>query len=264
MSEDKGFPNEGQVVLITGGGQGLGLSMAKRLIADGRKVVIADIDAAKADQSAAEIGATSVVMDVTDDESVRRGLAHCREMHGRLDTLINNAGIISRTHAEAIDSDRWRRELDVHLGGAMRCSREAFEMLRESDTASILNLASVGSTFGLPHRLAYTAAKSGVTGITRTLAAEWGPYGIRVNAIAPGYMDTGMMRSGIESGTLDEDRLLSRTPLRRFGRPDEVAAATSFLISSDASFVTGVVLRVDGGITIDGTFHAAAPTGSIR
>ncbi|WP_435173975.1 SDR family NAD(P)-dependent oxidoreductase [Gordonia hongkongensis] len=248
---------DGSVALITGGGQGLGLAMARRLHADGHHVVVADIDAGRADQAAADVSGTALVVDVTDDDSVRRGVESVRRVHGRLDILINNAGIISRTNAEEIDSGRWQAELDVHLGGTMRCSREAFDLLRESPTASIINLASVGSTFGLPHRLAYTAAKSGVLGITRTLAAEWGPHGIRVNAVAPGYIDTGMMRSGIESGTLDERRLLSRTPLRRFGTPDEIAAAASFLASTDASFVTGTVLRVDGGITIDGTFHSA-------
>lgn len=247
----------GTVALITGGGQGLGLAMARRLRADGHQVVIADIDAGRADQAAADVSGSALVVDVTDDESVRRGVEAVRERFGRLDALINNAGIISRTQAEAIDSGRWQAELDVHLGGTMRCSREAFVLLREAPNASIINLASVGSTFGLPGRLAYTAAKSGVLGVTRTLAAEWGPHGIRVNAVAPGYIDTGMMRSGLDTGTLDEKRLIDRTPLRRFGSPDEVAAATSFLASTDASFVTGTVLRVDGGITIDGTFHSA-------
>ncbi|WAC54285.1 SDR family NAD(P)-dependent oxidoreductase [Gordonia sp. SL306] len=247
-----------RVALVTGGGQGLGLAMARRLAADGLEIVIADIDAARTDQAAAEVSGTAMVLDVTDDRSVRRGIDAVADRFGRLDVLINNAGIISRSNAEEIDSDRWLRELDVHLGGTMRCSRQAFPLLREAPAAAIVNLASVGSTFGLPHRLAYTAAKSGVTGITRTLAAEWGPYGIRVNAVAPGYIDTGMMRSGLESGTLDEDRLLDRTPLRRFGLPEEIASATSFLVSADASFVTGTVLRVDGGITIDGTFHSAS------
>ncbi|GAC68365.1 SDR family NAD(P)-dependent oxidoreductase [Gordonia soli] len=249
------------VALITGGGQGLGLAMARRLRADGFEVVVADVDAGRSDQAAAEVSGTALVIDVTDDESVRRGVDTLARQFGRLDVLINNAGIISRSNAEEIDSHGWQRELDVHLGGTMRCSRQAFGLLRDSSNGSIINLASVGSTLGLPHRLAYTAAKSGVTGLTRTLAAEWGPFGIRVNAVAPGYIDTGMMRSGLESGVLDEDRLLERTPLRRFGSPDEIASAASFLASADASFVTGIVLRVDGGITIDGTFHSSEFTG---
>jgi NAD(P)-dependent dehydrogenase (short-subunit alcohol dehydrogenase family) len=138
----------------------------------------------------------------------------------------------------------------------MRCSRAAYPHLRMSARASVVNLASVGSTFGLPQRLGYSTAKSGMLGLTRTLACEWGPDGIRVNAVAPGYIETPMMLSGFDTGALDRSRLLDRTPLGRFGTAGEVAAAVSFLASEDASFVTGTVLKVDGGITVDGSFHA--------
>jgi short-subunit dehydrogenase len=113
----------------------------------------------------------------------------------------------------------------------------------------------VGSTLGLPLRLAYSTAKSGMLGLTRTLAAEWGSFGIRVNAIAPGYIDTDLMRSGFGEGVLDEQEILNRTPLRRLGSPDEIANVASFLASSDASFVTGILLKADGGVTIDGDFR---------
>ncbi|RRQ27345.1 SDR family oxidoreductase [Rhodococcus sp. Eu-32] len=250
-----------RTALITGGAQGLGFSTAKRLGEDGFHVIVADIVRDRANESvekltAEGITATAVAIDVTDDSSVRDCFAVVDSVGGGLDVLVNNAGIISRSNAEDTESDRWERELSVHLGGAMRCSRAAFPRLLESSAPAIVNLASVGSTFGLPHRLAYSTAKTGVVGMTRTLAAEWGRRGIRVNAVAPGYMDTGMMQSGIASGTLDRDRILMRTPLMRFGRPEEVASAISFLVSADASFVTGVVLEVDGGITIDGTFHS--------
>lgn len=249
-----------RVALITGGAQGLGLATAHRLGEDGFHVVVADIVADRAqaavDRLTADgIGATAAAVDVTDDASVEACFDVVDSVAGGLDVLVNNAGIISRANAEDIESDRWERELSVHLGGAMRCSRAAYPRLLSSSAPAIVNLASVGSTFGLPHRLAYTTAKAGVVGMTRTLAAEWGKKGIRVNAVAPGYMDTGMMQSGIAGGALDRDRLLMRTPLMRFGYPEEVASAISFLVSKDASFVTGVLLKVDGGITIDGTFH---------
>jgi NAD(P)-dependent dehydrogenase (short-subunit alcohol dehydrogenase family) len=119
----------------------------------------------------------------------------------------------------------------------------------------------VASTFGLPGRVAYGTVKTGMVGLTRTLAAEWGPQGIRVNAVAPGYVDTEMVRSGFRSGTINEDLVLSRTPLRRLAQPDDIAGVIEFLISPAASFITGVLLPVDGGLIIDGRFDGASVPG---
>ena len=249
----------GRTALVTAAGRGLGLAISRRLLDDGYRVVLGDIDEELVTEAAAGLSddrsvARPVAMDVTDDESVRRALAAIGP-NGVLDVLVNNAGIISRRPAEDFDSAQWDREMAVNLGGTMRCSRTAYPYLMRSAAPSIVNLASVGSTFGLPHRAGYSTAKTGIVGLTRTLAAEWGRRGLRVNAVAPGYIETPMMVSGFDTGALDRDLRLSRTPLLRFGRADEVAAAVSFLSSDEASFVTGVVLRVDGGITIDGTFH---------
>lgn len=248
-----------RTALVTGAGRGLGLAISRRLVRDGYRVVMGDVDEALVRRAAAGLAddggaVVPLAMDVTDDESVRRALAAVGT-DAVLDVLVNNAGIISRQPAEEFDSAQWDREMAVNLGGTMRCSRAAYGYLTRSAAPCIVNLASVGSTFGLPHRLGYSTAKTGIVGLTRTLAAEWGRRGIRVNAVAPGYIETPMMLSGFETGALDRDRLLSRTPLKRFGLADEVAGAVSFLASADATFVTGVVLRVDGGITIDGTFH---------
>ena len=245
---------EHRTALVTGGAQGLGLAIGARLVREGYDVVLGDVDEAAVRHAAEGIGAAGVAMDVTDDGAVRATLAAYADRP--LNVLVNNAGIISRRPAAEIDTDAWERELAVNLGGVMRCSRAAYDGLRRSEHACIVNLASVGSTFGLPQRLGYSTTKTGVVGLTRTLAAEWGPDGIRVNAVAPGYIETQMMRSGFASGALDESRLLDRTPLGRFGTAEEVAAAVAFLVSDDASFVTGTVLEVDGGITIDGSFHA--------
>jgi 3-oxoacyl-[acyl-carrier protein] reductase len=241
-----------RTALVTGAAQGLGLAISTRLAADGYAVVMGDVNEVAVKEAAAAIGGTGVPMDVTDDESIDAAMARAG---GRLDVLVNNAGIISRQPAAEFDSARWDLEMAVNLGGTMRCSRAAYPLLSAGDRPSIVTLASVGATFGLPQRLGYSTAKTGIVGLTRTLAAEWGRSGIRVNAVAPGYIETPMMLSGFDTGALDRDRLLSRTPLMRFGSSEEVAGAVSFLVGPDASFVTGVVLEVDGGITIDGTFH---------
>lgn len=245
---------ERRTALVTGAAQGLGLAISTRLARERYDVLMGDVNASAVEAAAATIGATGVAMDVTDDASVAAAVAARGERP--LDVLVNNAGIISRQPSAEFDSGQWEREMAVNLGGTMRCSRAAYPFLVRGTSPSIVNLASVGSTLGLPQRLGYSTAKSGILGLTRTLAAEWGPDGIRVNAVAPGYIETPMMLSGFETGALDRERLLDRTPLGRFGTSEEVAAAVAFLTSDDATFVTGTVLRVDGGITVDGSFHA--------
>lgn len=249
------------VALVTGAARGLGLAIATRLSADGFDVVLADVNLEGVVAAAGELepqrgaSATGIAIDVRDDASVNGAIDQIERDFGRLDVVVNNAGVVSRSRSEDLDSEVWSREIDINLGGIMRCSRAAYPLLVKSDRAAIVNLASVGSTLGLNLRLAYTASKTGTVGMTRSLAAEWGRQGIRVNSVAPGYMDTEMTRSGLANGVLDERLLIGRTPLGRFGRADEVAAAVSFLVSDDAAFITGVMLPVDGGIIIDGTFH---------
>lgn len=250
-----------RVAVITGGAQGLGAAIGTRLHAGGLAVCVADLDGDLASQFTTGLERTgganvmSAHVDVTSDESVAQLMDTIAGKFGRIDVLVNSAGTIARIPSHEIESEAWTRLLDVHLGGAMRCSRQAFGLLCKGQSASIVNFGSVGTTLGMPLRLAYSTAKSGIAGLTRTLAVEWGPMGIRVNAIAPGYIDTELMRSGFRLGVLGEREILDRTPLRRLGQASDVAGLAAFLASPDADFITGAVIPVDGGVTIDGDFR---------
>jgi len=252
-----------KTVAVTGGGQGIGAETATLLASRGIRVVVIDRSGELAAECAARLdrdhpvsgGHVGAAADVTDEIAVASVFDDIGARFGVLDGLVNGAGVLFRAPAEETPIDLWRLQLDVHLTGALLCSRAAFPALESAGNASIVNIASVGSTFGLPGRVAYATAKSGVLGLTRTLAVEWGHRGVRVNAVAPGYIATEMVRSGLQAGTLDEAALVKRTPLGRLGDPAEIAKVIAFLLSEDASFVHGAVIRADGGITVDGTFH---------
>lgn len=248
------------IAVITGAAQGLGLAIAARFLEAGYRVAIADRNAEALQQTAAGLrlqrpdDVTPVPLDVTDDGSVDDCFRAVVAWAGAIDVVVNCAGIIARAPSAELTTATWQQVLDVNVGGSFRCARAAFPHLRLSSYPSVLNVGSIGSVLGMPMRLAYTTSKSGVLGLTRTLAAEWGEYAIRVNAIAPGFIDTAMMRSGLDTGVLDKQLMMRRTPLRRLGRADEIASVAVFLASRGASYITGATIPVDGGTTIDGTF----------
>ncbi|UKA49355.1 SDR family oxidoreductase [Arthrobacter sp. FW305-123] len=253
--------NAQQTALITGGAQGIGAKVAHTLASRGWRVLVADLNEGPAKDLAEELNSLSPAasphlgfgVDVADEISVQALLGAVAGETDRLDGLVNCAGNILRQPAEELDIAQWRRLLDIHLTGSMLTAKSAFPLLKSS-RGSIVNIASVGSTFGLPGRSAYATAKTGMLGLTRTLAVEWGVHKIRVNAVAPGYVNTEMVRSGLRNGTLNQEVLLGRTPLGRLAEPEEIASVIAFLLSPDASFIHGEVINIDGGLTIDGTF----------
>ena len=246
------------VALVTGGAKGIGRAISKKFAARGYDLAVTGRDLEAVERCVTEIAVaypavrvTGMPLDVTDSESVAAAVAACLNQFGGMTVLVNNAGIIARGPAEDLDDDAWGRVLDTDLTGAFRCAKAAFEPLRKS-RGSIVNVTSIAATVGLSGRVAYTASKAGVDGLTRTLALEWAPHGIRVNTVAPGWTRTEMVASGITTGQLDEGRLVGRIPLARLARPEEIANGVVFLASVEASYITGQTLVIDGGLTVNG------------
>lgn len=241
----------GAIVLVTGGARGIGRATAERFAAEGAQVVVWDLVAPEpgAGTRGAEEGSIQFeLVDVADEASVTHGSERLRERFGGqgLDVLVNNAGVnLQRSpRVGEIAAAEWQRLLDVNLTGALQVTQALLPLLLKA-RGSIVNFSSVLALTGFPGQSAYAATKAGILGLTRVWARELGPQGVRVNCVVPGYIDTAMNNVG----ALDFRRAVAgRTALRRLGTPDDVAAAVVFLASSDAAFVTGAALPVDGGL----------------
>jgi NAD(P)-dependent dehydrogenase (short-subunit alcohol dehydrogenase family) len=223
----------------------------------GATVAVADRDGdaaeALADRLAALGGrALGLACDVLRAASVDGMVERVVETFGGIDVIVNSAGIVAPAPSAEVTDEAWADLTDVHVLGTLRCLRAAFPALRRSRAAAVVNLSSMNAQLGVSGRLSYCAAKGAVEAMTRVLAVEWAPYGIRVNAIAPGYVETAMLRGMLERGEHDERRLLARVPLGRLGRADEIASVIAFLASSESSYLTGQTIVVDGGRVVNG------------
>lgn len=247
------------VAIITGAASGIGLSLAHRWVREGGVVAVLDLDPAAVAAAVEALGpdhAFGRACDVTSDDAVRSAVDRVgAENDGVIDAVVNCAGIARPAPAATVSDRDWSALVDVHLHGAMRVNRASYEFLKRSKRGSIVNISSVAAAAGMPGRSSYCAAKAGVEGLTRALAVEWAADGIRVNAVAPGYVNSEMTAGLVESGALNIEPVLQRTPLGRLAEPGEIAAAVFFLCTPESSFVTGQTLYVDGGMTIDGNWY---------
>jgi NAD(P)-dependent dehydrogenase (short-subunit alcohol dehydrogenase family) len=218
--------------------------------------VIADRDGDAARRVAGGLvqpgGALGVPCDVLDAASVDAMVGQVVDTLGGIDVIVNCAGVVAPEPSAELSDRAWTDLTDVHVLGTLRCVRAAFPALRRSQSAAVVNLSSMNAGLGVSGRLSYCAAKGAVEAMTRVLAVEWAPYGIRVNAVAPGYVETAMLRGMLERGEHDEARLLARVPLGRLAHPDEIATVIAFLASHGASYLTGQTIVVDGGRVVNG------------
>jgi 2-hydroxycyclohexanecarboxyl-CoA dehydrogenase len=238
---------EGRTALVTGGAQGIGAAIARRLAAEGAEVVIGDVNAEGAGAVAAEIGAAATELDVTQLDSAQAAVAE----HGPFAILVNNAGTDDFAFFTEMTPERWRRLLAINLEGVFACTHAVLPAMQEAGYGRIVNIASEAGRVGSKGSAVYSAAKGGVIAFTKVMARENARYGITANAIAPGPIDTPLLDAARGLGEVGEriiETMKSGTQMRRLGTPEEVAAAVAFLASDDASYVTGETLGVSGGL----------------
>lgn len=243
---------KGRVAVVTGGSRGLGLAMAGGLLRAGASVAVAARDAEAVEASAATLraeggSAIGVVCDVRLESSVEALVAAAVERFGRLDIVVNNAGINIRKAPDVLSMEEWHTVLDTNLTSALLVARAAYPHLKSSGGGKVINLGSMFSIFGASYAVAYAASKGGIVSLTKSLAVAWAPDNIQVNAILPGWIDTELTRGSREQVPGLAERVVARTPAGRWGRPEDLAGVAVFLASGASDFVTGAAIPVDGG-----------------
>lgn len=229
-----------KVAVVTGGGSGIGAAIAQRLRSDGLRVAIIDLN--PGDEKFA------YTADVTDRAAVDAALDEIRTELGPVTVLVNAAGLERFKRFTDLTFDDWSHVIDVNLNGTFHCIQAVLPDMVEAGWGRIVNISSSSTHSGQPFMSAYVSAKSAVNGLTKSLALEYGPHGITVNAVPPGFIDTPMLRKAEQRGFLgDTEKQIEATPVRRIGRPEDIAAACAFFVSDEAGYITGQILGVNGG-----------------
>ena len=240
---------ENKVCIVTGGGRGIGQATAEKFIGESATVIIADFDEATGTATAEYLGdqCSFVKTDVSQSESVQSLIKRVKADHGSIDVIVNNAGILQDQTLEKMDEEEFDKVIQVNMRGVYLCTKYAAEVMREQGSGVILNASSVVARFGNFGQTNYVAAKAGLEGMTKVWARELGKHGIRVNAVAPGFIKTDMI-AGMPEKIIK--MMEANVPLKRWGKPEDVADLYCFLASDEASYISGVVLPVDGGVVV--------------
>ncbi len=242
---------KGKVAMVTGSSRGIGNAIAKKYLEEGAKVILIDRDEEGVKKSIEDMkqygDAVGYAMDVTDRARIAEVFESVVKDHGTLDILVNNAGITQDAQMYKMTEEQWDSVINVNLKGVFNCAQEAVKIMREKKSGAIINISSVVGLYGNFGQVNYAATKSGVIGMTKSLAKEVGRKNVTVNAVAPGFIMTEMTEKMPEKVL---DMMKEKAPLGRLGMPEDIANACLFLASDEASFVTGTVLSVDGGVVL--------------
>lgn len=240
-----------KIAVVTGGAQGIGKAIVKVMSEKGAKVVIADIDEKAAEQTTKEIPNTEFyIIDLCNDSEVETMFEYINNTYGRIDVLVNDAGIQIRNWATEFDMEKFDKLLRLNLRAYYVCSRTAARYMKNQGEGKIVNISSVNGSRYHSKRSAYNISKAGINGMTGTMAVELGRYGIRVNGVAPGYVETEVMLSGIREGILKEENIKSVIPMKKYVLPEEVGKLVAFLASDESNGITGQTIHIDGGQSV--------------
>ncbi|MBS0252556.1 MAG: glucose 1-dehydrogenase [Proteobacteria bacterium] len=242
----------GKIAMVTGSGGGIGAAIAHRFAAEGAHVWVTDINGETADETVREIkagggAATAMAVDVSKGQDITALFRNIESAHGYVDVVVNNAGILVRGEVRQLSDAEWTKLREVNLDAILRISRDALPLLRKSKSPSLINISSIMASRGLRPLAAYTATKGAVTALTKGLAVEYAPFNIRVNAIAPGYVETAITDRLLKLPPVKQ-ALIDKTPMGRLGRPEDMTGAAVFFASDDSLYCTGSELAVDGGM----------------